>query len=89
MSKETITLEWEGVLRLMAADDEIKLLGSDDHDFIGLSVQVLATPASGPIPMEFSMTAQAAAGLLAMLRDLELDGKLPRNVVSGVKTTRQ
>lgn len=89
MPKETITLEIDGVLRFMAADDDLQVMGSDSHPLIGIAFRAVATPPREPIPIEIAVTPRAAAGLLAMLLDMELDGRIPKTEVRSVKTTRQ
>jgi hypothetical protein len=84
----TITLEWDNVLRLWVSDD-IRVIGSDEHEMIGIAVNALAKPAHEPIPTELVLTPLGAAGLLALLRDMELDGRIPKKSVASVRTTRQ
>jgi hypothetical protein len=84
----TIRLELDNVLRLWLSDD-IRVMGSDEHEMIGIAVSALAKPAHEPIPTELVLTPLAAAGLLALLRDMELDGRIPKKAVSSVRTSRQ
>jgi hypothetical protein len=84
----TITLEFDKVLRLWVSND-IRVMGSDEHEMIGIAVSALAKPAREPIPTELVLTPLAAAGLLALLRDMELDGRIPKKAVTSVRSTRQ
>jgi hypothetical protein len=84
----TITLELDNVLRLWVSDD-IRVMGSDEHDMIGIAVSALAKPVHEPIPTELVLTPLGAAGLLALLRDMELDGRIPKKAVASVRSTRQ
>jgi hypothetical protein len=84
----TITLEFDNILRLWASNN-IQVNGSDEHEMIGIAVSAIATPAHEPIPTELILTPLAAARLLALLRDMELEGRIPKKAVASVRTTRQ
>jgi hypothetical protein len=85
------TLEWDGVLRLLAASNEISVMGSEAHPLIGIGLGVVpdAKRDVAPIPIELVITPVAAAGLLANLLDMQREGRIPRDAVASIKTTRQ
>lgn len=85
--RKTITLELGSTLRLAVGDDLIAKV-SDAHDLICLSASV-QTEAEEQLSIELVVSPETAAGLLAMLRDLESEGRIPTGIVRSVKTTRQ
>jgi hypothetical protein len=82
-----ISLPWSGILRLQATSDEISVLGSHEHTMIGLRVPANVSSALDPIPIELAITARAAAGLLAMLLDLQAEGLIPKEPIQTTKNT--
>lgn len=76
MAKETITLEWEGVLR-MGVVEIIGLHRSDQPAAFGIAARALVSPSAAPIPIELVLTPTQAAAILEMLRDFAREGDLP------------
>jgi hypothetical protein len=84
---ETLTLEWEGILRIVATVScTVKV--STSPPAIGIETEALATPAREPIPTELILTPTHAAELLALLQDLQRGGHIPRLVGHGIRTAR-
>ncbi len=76
MPKSTITLEWEGVLRLQAIDVEPPKIARHP-ELIGLPPNVILSPGGTPLPAELIVTPMQAATLLGWLMQLRDDGEIP------------
>jgi hypothetical protein len=77
MAKNTVTIAWEGVLRLQAIGDIEPPKVQRHPALIGLPANVIYSPGVAPIPAELLLDPMQTATLLGWLLQLCDDGKIP------------
>ena len=76
MAKNTITVEWEGVLRLQTIEINRSMVALNPT-LIGLAAEAIITPGGNLVPIELILTPIQAAAILDMFSDLREDGHIP------------